>query len=95
MLKAFNLTSSFPLEHLYALQKSIAYCQAMCIKRIYSAVTEYKNHSKAHEKALANKNYQRGNVRKEIEKVAEKERENILNKPIKEEPKQILYVGIT
>lgn len=41
-----------------------------------------------------NKYYQRDNVRKENEKVAKKERENILNKPT-EESKQILSFAIT
>lgn len=41
-----------------------------------------------------NKYYQRDNVRKGNEKVAKKERENILNKPT-EESKQILSFAIT
>ena len=49
---------------------------------------------KASENALVNKYYQRDNVRKGNEKVAKKERENILNKPT-EESKQILSFAIT
>lgn len=52
-----------------------------------------KKHSKAHEKALANKNYRR--ERKKTEKVAEKEKGNLLKKPIKDEFKQILRVAVS
>lgn len=67
-------------EYSNSLKKNIANSPALHIKCIYSTATEYTKHSKALGNALVKNGYQHKNVKKEIEKAVDEERENLLNK---------------
>lgn len=69
-------------EYSNSLKKNIANSPALHIKCIYSTATEYTKRSVS---------VRKDSMRKEIEKSAEKEKENLLNK-LTEESKQFLPV---
>ena len=67
-------------EHPYSLKMSIAYRQALCIKRISSAQNEFEKHSSNLLQQLKKKSYHHDTLKEQIEKARVLERTLLLNK---------------
>ena len=66
--------------HPFSLKKSIAYIQALRLKRICSTIVEYEKHTKNLKKQLIRKGYPETTVNQEIQKAANQDRTGLLNK---------------
>ena len=80
-------------EHPYSLKKSIAYSQALRIKRICSTQNEFEKHSSNLLQQLKKKAYHHGSLKEQIEKARVQERTLLLNKN-PEEVKQSIPISI-
>ena len=81
-------------EHPYSLKKSIAYSQALRIKRICSTQNEFEKHSSNLLQQLKEKAYHHDTLKEQIEKARTQERTLLLNKN-PEEVKQSIPISIT
>ena len=81
-------------EHPYSLKKSIAYSQALRIKRICSTQNEFEKHSSNLLQQLKKKAYHHDTLKEQIEKARTQERTLLLNKN-PEEVKQSIPISIT
>ena len=80
-------------EHPYSLKKSIAYSQALRIKRICSTQNEFEKHSSNLLQQLKKKAYHHDSLKEQIEKARVQERTLLLNKN-PEEVKQSIPISI-
>ena len=81
-------------EHPYSLKKSIAYSQALPIKRICSTQNEFEKHSRNLLQQLKKKGYHHDTLKEQIEKASVQERTLLLTKN-REEVKQSIPISIT
>ena len=81
-------------EHPYSLKKSIAYSQALRIKRICTTQNEFEKHSSNLLQQLKKKGYHHDTLKEQIEKARVQERTFLLNKN-PEEVKQSIPISIT
>ena len=81
-------------EHSYSLKKSIAYSQALRIKRICSTQNEFEKHSSNLLQQLKKKGYHHDTLKEQIEKARVQERTLPLNKN-PQEVKQSIPISIT
>ena len=81
-------------EHPYSLKKSIAYSQALRIKRICSTKNEFEKHSSNLLQQLKKKGYHHHTLKEQIEKARVQERTLLLNKS-PEQVKQSIPISIT
>ena len=81
-------------EHPYSLKKSIAYSQALRIKRICSIQNEFEKHSSNLLQQLKKKGYHHDTLKEQTEKARVQERTLLLNKnPV--EVKQSIPISVT
>ena len=66
--------------HPFSLKKSIAYTQALRLKRICSTIVEYEKYTKILKKQLIRKSYPETTVIQEIQKATNQDRTGLLNK---------------
>ena len=66
--------------HPFSLKKSIAYSQALRLKRICSTTGEYEKHTENLKKQLIKKGYPETMVNEEIQKAINQDRKGLLNK---------------
>ena len=91
-----HLTKGYPTRKLFPLKIRTSLSTKISYNMLYnhSTATEYEKYSKVLENAFSIKVYQCNKARTEIKKAADKDWENLLNKPT-EESKQILTITIT